>query len=54
MIARADGLLLARLEREQAEQARADADLETARKQKLRAHAEARREIAERYADSFA
>jgi hypothetical protein len=50
---RLDALLDQRLRREEAEQARADASLEDARRQRQRANAEARREIQATYADAY-
>jgi hypothetical protein len=50
---RLDALLDQRLKREEAEQARADASLEDARRAKMRQAAEQRQEIAARYDDSF-
>jgi hypothetical protein len=53
MSARADALLERQLREREAEQARADADLETARRQKARAYSEGCRQIAARYDDAF-
>ena len=50
---RLDALLDQRLRREEAEQARADASLEDARRAKMRDNAEARRLIAQTYDDAF-
>jgi hypothetical protein len=51
---RLDSLLERRLANQEAEQARADADLETARRQRQRDNAEGRRQIQATYADAFA
>jgi len=53
-IDRLDALLDRRLADQEAEQARADASLEEARRQRQRANAEARRQIQATYADAFA
>lgn len=53
-INRLDALLDQRLKREEAEQARADASLEEARRQRQRSQAEARTEIAARYDSAYA
>jgi hypothetical protein len=50
---RLDALLDRKLAAQEAEQARADASLEDARRQRQRANAEARREIQAVYADAF-
>jgi hypothetical protein len=52
-LARLDAVLEQRTRREEQEQARADADLETARRARMRANAEACREIQALYSDAF-
>ena len=54
MSARADALLERQIRDREEEQARADADLETARRQKARSYAEGCRQFQARYDDSYA